>query len=152
LKKIDSDSPFDAASGARLEQDAYGASGLVASQKTLFRTQSVYLENLTPYGDYSYFVDMIQQNGIADEWKLEVRELRKLVFNKTGTGYSEKFIHSAFECKYKINCNSNQVCTSGRCLVDGTPRFTLTWTGDDDLDLSVAAPRGKRISLTQKKR
>jgi hypothetical protein len=49
----------------------------------------------------------------------------------------------ASEC---IAANQGSVCVNNECLRDGNPRFTLTWTGDDDLDLSVVTPAGVKIS------
>jgi hypothetical protein len=32
-------------------------------------------------------------------------------------------------------------------LLDGTPRFKLTWQGSDDFDISAKSPQGNLISL-----
>jgi hypothetical protein len=53
------------------------------------------------------------------------------------------YCDTAAEC---IAANQGSVCVSNECLRDGNPRFTLTWTGDDDLDLSVVTPAGVNIS------
>lgn len=40
-----------------------------------------------------------------------------------------------------VAANEGNVCVQNTCLHDGMPRFTLTWSGDDDLDLAVYTPR-----------
>ena len=51
-----------------------------------------------------------------------------------------------------VDCCSNEdcvnlqgLCISNTCVTDGNPRFTLTWTGDDDLDVHVITPFGFEI-------
>jgi hypothetical protein len=50
-------------------------------------------------------------------------------------------------CQTTADCGGNkpQVCVSNRCIHDGNPRITLTWDGDDDLDLLVVTPDGATI-------
>ena len=52
-------------------------------------------------------------------------------------------------CSINSDCpfdESQQVCVNRRCVHDGNPRISLTWEGDDDLDLSVTTPKGVEIS------
>ena len=37
------------------------------------------------------------------------------------------------------------MCEETKCINKGNPRFTLTWFGDDDLDLYVITPQGDQI-------
>ena len=50
-------------------------------------------------------------------------------------------------CQTTADCGGikPQVCASNRCIHDGNPRITLTWDGDDDLDLLVVTPDGATI-------
>jgi hypothetical protein len=88
---------------------------------------------------------MITQKGVADEWRIEVSEFGDESFAQSGSGVSEAYPYTAAECLVDANCGANQVCIFNRCIVDGTPRFTLTWSGDDDYDLSVDPPDGHTI-------
>jgi hypothetical protein len=51
------------------------------------------------------------------------------------------------ECCTGQDCLGDEVCTQNTCIDEGEPRFTLTWTGDDDLDLIVRTPNGTFISF-----
>lgn len=42
---------------------------------------------------------------------------------------------------------AEQRCTSNRCIHTGHPRITLTWYGNDDLDLHVITPAGTTINF-----
>merc|ERR1712232_437075 len=55
------------------------------------------------------------------------------------------------KCCDDTHCNGNQVCTSGFCFPGKTLRFSLTWEGNDDLDLHAKAPT-KRKWLWRKNR
>mmetsp|Transcript_23032 Transcript_23032/g.38068 ORF Transcript_23032/g.38068 Transcript_23032/m.38068 type:complete len:658 (-) Transcript_23032:243-2216(-) len=55
---------------------------------------------------------------------------------------------TALQCNSAAECVASKegsVCINNECLHDGNPRFTLTWTGDDDLDLSVITPFGTKV-------
>jgi hypothetical protein len=53
------------------------------------------------------------------------------------------------ECTDAADCIADQrgtLCVNNECLNEGNPRITLTWEGDDDLDLYVFTPGGAVIS------
>uniref|UniRef100_A0A7S3K2Y7 Fibronectin type-III domain-containing protein n=1 Tax=Aureoumbra lagunensis TaxID=44058 RepID=A0A7S3K2Y7_9STRA len=53
-----------------------------------------------------------------------------------------------FECCTPADCGENEElysCENALCLHKGNPRFTLSWAGDDDLDLHVMTPSGYEI-------
>ena len=52
------------------------------------------------------------------------------------------------QCNINADCiaaNQGANCVNNQCLHDGNPRITLTWEGDDDLDLIVMTPDGTTI-------
>mmetsp|Transcript_10661 Transcript_10661/g.15684 ORF Transcript_10661/g.15684 Transcript_10661/m.15684 type:complete len:547 (-) Transcript_10661:854-2494(-) len=53
------------------------------------------------------------------------------------------------ECVVDNDCANGltltRLCVNNHCLNEGDPRITLTWEGDDDLDLSVYTPQGARV-------
>mmetsp|Transcript_28872 Transcript_28872/g.54264 ORF Transcript_28872/g.54264 Transcript_28872/m.54264 type:complete len:784 (+) Transcript_28872:444-2795(+) len=51
------------------------------------------------------------------------------------------------ECCQDADCPGNEVCRSRICILDGNPRFTLTWNSGDDYDLQVTPPAGNTISF-----
>ncbi|KAL3932999.1 MAG: hypothetical protein SGBAC_010591 [Bacillariaceae sp.] len=54
-----------------------------------------------------------------------------------------------YECCADSSCGIGEVCLQRQCLADGTPRFTLSWTGNDDIDLAVITPGGSVVSAFQ---
>ena len=120
-----------------------------------YHTQNVYFprNGSSPNGEYTYFVDLTQQNGTAlDAWTLEVRDKGETVAVRTGSGSSEFFsflkipdvaglVEGGQTCKIQpdILCCATpdcplegDVCVSFRCITEalpGTPRFTLSWAG-----------------------
>jgi len=54
-----------------------------------------------------------------------------------------------FECCADSSCGNGEVCVQRQCLTDGTPRFSLTWIGNDDIDLAVITPGGSVVSAFQ---
>lgn len=53
------------------------------------------------------------------------------------------------ECVSDDECffaDRGDLCIAGQCITNGNLRFTLTWDGDDDLDLIVITPFGNSIS------
>ena len=51
------------------------------------------------------------------------------------------------ECCQDTDCSTDEVCRNRKCVDEGSPRFTLTWNGADDYDLSVTPPIGSTISF-----
>jgi hypothetical protein len=52
------------------------------------------------------------------------------------------------ECTANLDCldsGKGDLCVNFSCIHDGNPRVTLTWEGDDDLDLAVYTPDGVRV-------
>jgi hypothetical protein len=57
-------------------------------------------------------------------------------------------------CDSKTECiddGRGDICVNNVCLHEGNPRFTLTWEGDDDIDLTVQTPAGVNISYEDPK-
>lgn len=66
--------------------------------------------------------------------------------NEEGTGGDD--YSSRQECTANADCvnaDKGELCVNFSCIHAGNPRVTLTWTGDDDLDLAVYTPDGVRI-------
>jgi len=57
------------------------------------------------------------------------------------------------QCSEDSECGNNKdfptLCVSSRCLNEGRPRITLTWVGNDDIDLRVTTPQGKTVNYTE---
>jgi hypothetical protein len=117
-----------------------------AVQAQTFHTESIYFPSESPFGEYLFFVETSKQHGFADDWKIVVTELGVTVFNQTGFGTSDVFSYVALECKVNADCQQGKICLNNHCMTDGTPRFTITWQGNDDLDISAKSPRGNLIS------
>jgi hypothetical protein len=140
LDTIDFITTSDAISGGMFEADENEDVAEIT-----FHTESVYFPLDSPTGEYVFFVDMITQNGVADEWRLEATEFGEEIFVETNSGGSQAFAFIAIQCKTDADCAASDICVWNRCLVNGTPRFTLTWEGDGDLYLSVEPPAGEVI-------
>jgi hypothetical protein len=62
---------------------------------------------------------------------------------------SEVAQNSRGECVVAEDCMKSKkgtLCVNNACLHEGSPRITLTWVGDDDLDLSVYTPGDVKIA------
>mmetsp|Transcript_12338 Transcript_12338/g.18955 ORF Transcript_12338/g.18955 Transcript_12338/m.18955 type:complete len:815 (+) Transcript_12338:100-2544(+) len=72
-----------------------------------------------------------------------------LAFQEEEGGPSEDNVPVQAECSIDADCASNlaiaRLCINHHCVNEGDPRITLTWEGDDDLDLSVVTPQGVRV-------
>jgi hypothetical protein len=132
---------FDSASGGVFEDDKNKA---VQSQAS--HTKSVYFPSNSPFGKYQFFVETNKQKGLLDDWKIEAIVKGKIEDMITGAGKSKVFsVVAVQQCKINNDCRKDQFCLNNRCMTQGTLRFTLTWEGTDDLDISVKAPQGKLI-------
>ena len=138
--RISVGSPIDSYSGAIFEADKNDGVETLSSC-----TENVYVPEGYPGGEYYFYVDMLAEKGAIEEWSLEVTEFGETVYSQTGSGHSKFFKYVAAECVIDDHCRENDFCFENRCIVDGTPRFTLSWEGDDDLDLSVNPPVGSRV-------
>lgn len=61
-------------------------------------------------------------------------------------------MNEADDCTVDADCiikELGQLCVANLCLRRGNPRITLTWTGDDDLDLSVVTPLAAKIDFEE---
>ena len=139
---INAASLMDPYSGAVFEEDKN--MGVLSPSS---HTQNVYFPKGYPGGEYFFYVDATAQRGAAEKWTLQVIEFGQevLVESAYGSSSSKFFQYTAPECILDDHCLENDICYKNRCLVDGTPRFTLSWEGDDDLDLYVTPPSGKRV-------
>jgi len=54
------------------------------------------------------------------------------------------------ECVTDDDCPNDSICNEGTCVRKGNPRFTLTWFGDDDLDIHAIPPGGEEIYYDNK--
>jgi uncharacterized protein YfaP (DUF2135 family) len=117
-----------------------------------------------PSGAYTYFVSSFVPNGELDTWTVSVFVDDEEVASQTGNGTSELLVFEYIgganpsptpigcnfavdECCNDSDCSGGSLCVQRTCIDDGNPRITLTWTGDDDLDLTVTPPLGETISF-----
>lgn len=156
---------IDETSGGFFEDDpARGGFGFHV-ENTVFTGSNI------PSGEYLYVANSRTPRGTKDYWELRVYAFDELVSLKTGQGDSVSFSYffdsdnaprptaspsfielcepRTNECCIDSDCGPLQVCIQRICITEGNPRFTLQWTGDDDLDLAVRTPLGSIISLDQ---
>lgn len=161
--EISADRTFDLFSGGRFEmstnQDQFG-----------MHVENVYFPILgSPVGEFLYGVRINQQVESMDSWTLEVYEGGEIVDSRTGEGTSVEFPYIrnetvegpqrprpspprcspiSDECCLDSDCDGSDICVQRTCIGEGSPRITLRWTGDDDLNLFVEAPNGAVLSPT----
>eukprot|EP00934_Nitzschia_sp_Nitz4_P006760 Nitzschia sp. Nitz4//scaffold90_size81538//32378//38032//NITZ4_005319-RA/size81538-augustus-gene-0.92-mRNA-1//-1//CDS//3329560011//6750//frame0 len=110
-----------------------------------------------PSGTYLYYVRSSRAQGSNDSWELSVSVDGTEQVSNNGTGDSSIFLYvfeeefptatpASPECDTDADCSSSKLCVEGTCIFSGNPRITMTWTGDDDLDLSVITPDGETIN------
>ena len=108
---------------------------------------------------------------LDDRWTVRVYVNDEEVASETGFGdsifftfdYSENMLEEQTptpapvsectpldECCEDRDCNVDEVCVQRTCIDRGNPRFTLTWIGDDDLDLSVVTPMGTTVAASRR--
>jgi len=145
------------------------------------RIENIYFApNKGPNGVYPYYVHSYQTDGEDDAWKVEIYIDGKEVSTESGQGSSEVLffdysgdksildntssdppVHveeacdlltiSDGQCCSDLECFPNEACASRNCVDEGNPRFTLSWEGENDLDLLVITPLGKAIFLSNTK-
>jgi uncharacterized protein YfaP (DUF2135 family) len=121
-----------------------------------------------PTGGYLYNVSSFEKRGAGDdEWSVSVFLNNTLVDSRAGRGDSETYTFIfeegevdgpppdsdcdplSVECCVDDECISGQVCTFlNFCINKGSPRFTLEYVGDDQIDLTVVTPVGTTVSLS----
>ena len=137
---IYSGSWIDPTHGAVFEDDVNGAVTTNA-----YHAENLYFPTGRPGGLYYFMVEVFAQRYLKDRWTLKVIEFGDTIIEETGFGVSQWFNYTATECRSNSHCPSGTVCIANFCIDDGSPRFTLTWRGDDDLDLGVVPPLGNKI-------
>ena len=159
--EISSNEEFDAASGGRYQQDANQIVFGLHVENVYFPVEGA------PTGSFSYGVRRNTQTGSDDRWTVRVWEGGELVSTEVGRGESDIFQYSrnvkdddsssdskpprcnvvTDECCFDSDCeNEYDICVQRTCIAEGTPRITLLWSGDDDLNLSVITPGGQVVS------
>jgi hypothetical protein len=159
--EISNSQTFDALSGGSYENDGDQNQAGAHVENIYFPVSGA------PPGQFSYGVRSSNSNGFADPWVIHVYEDGELVDTKLGSGESVLFdyLRNGFdgpqrpppestrcspladECCLDSDCGSDdEICVQRICIEEGYPRITLTWTGDDDLDLRVVTPNGAVLS------
>lgn len=155
-------SPTDPASEGIYQDDSNRA-----ATESVFHVQNVYFprNGQSPNGEYRFYVQSLEQKGISDPWGLQAfvgrgqtdyfgsgtSDTFRILKFPPGTGDNESPCRrgEGIECCGKQDCNiggsSDWLCVQSTCITDGHPRFTLSWNGDDDLDIYVVTPNGERI-------
>jgi uncharacterized protein YfaP (DUF2135 family) len=128
-----------------------------------------------PNGVYQYYVQTFRSSNDNDNWTVTVYVDTEAVSVNTGQGSSDVFFFDfqqiktptlppvvgvgpptpaqedcdpfSSECCSNAACLHTEVCTSHICIDEGAPRFTLTWEGENDLDLLVLTPLGTVVSF-----
>lgn len=121
----------------------------------VFHTQNAYFpDDNAGNGEYAYFVEVIEQKGIAEDfWEIELVYRGETQVVQKGAGPSQTFnflkipdirglpsgtgdcaLQDGIECCEASDCPfSGDLCVSFRCIPDGSLRFTLTWFGGKQL-------------------
>lgn len=87
----------------------------------------------------------LNTGGVLSE-QYAVSAIQEEVFDDTVTQPPRTECTTNQEC---VDMSTGTMCVNNECLNEGKPRFTLTWTGDDDLDLSVFTPAGREVSISR---
>ncbi|KAG7360430.1 CD80-like C2-set immunoglobulin domain containing protein [Nitzschia inconspicua] len=127
--------------------------------------------NQGPVGIYQYYVESFRATDDDDPWTITVFIAGQVVSVESGLGSSEVFVfdfdsmivptvspnlppiealcnNATAECCMDDACFPNEACTFQTCVDEGNPRFTLSWEGENDLDLLVQTPLGTVISFS----
>jgi len=143
-EQIFTENTHDSTTGGYYEGDKNG----LATEST-WHTQSIHFPPSAPPGSYIFFVYPITQVGtITDSWELNIWNSGKQEKKETGAGFSNYFSFSMFQCVSDGDCSGSENCIDNYCVADGTPHFVLTWTGQDDIDISIQTPQGAIINST----
>lgn len=156
--------PIDTYSGGRFDGDDLQSFAGLHVENVFFPT------NGGPIGTYQYSLQSYDVVDYADTWTITVYVNGEPVDTTTGTGNSDSMtfdyalgstvqsrtIHSCSldqdECCTDSDCINDDTseysysCIQRTCIPEGNPSIILTWTGDDDLDLTVYTPQGTEIS------
>jgi hypothetical protein len=87
------------------------------------------------------------EREFLDAFSTDIGVITKV--QETNVGDNGKLV-SRKECTVDNDCVSidkGTLCVHNQCLHTGNPRVTLTWKGDDDLDLAVVTPNGTVIDF-----
>lgn len=150
------DNPFDPVSGGELEED-------IVPEGVGFHAENIYFP-MGPLGMYAYFI----RGGGSDIWNVSIALDDLVVERVSGVGdgaFQFQFADvlptsspfpatqspmvlcttSDFECCMDSDCSNGESCANKNCVQDGALRFTLTWSGQGDIDLRVQPPEGDLI-------
>jgi hypothetical protein len=139
-RTLNSENPSEQSGGKYENDDNLGVAGLS------YHRVSVHFPVAFNGGEYGFYVFLKKQVNAMDLWKLEVRELGKVMETRQGRGSSMNFLYKTSICTDDEDCGLNRICVFNQCIQDGTPRFTLVWEGKSTIDLSVKPPNGLVIS------
>jgi hypothetical protein len=74
-------------------------------------TESVYFPAKAPFGEYVFYVDLIAQYGVADEWRVEVNEGdKKKVSTKINSGNSQHIPTSPLNAQKLQTADLTNMC------------------------------------------
>lgn len=134
--------PIDNETGGKFEGDRNAA-----VTGTAWRTQNIYFPPGAPPGTYLFFVETIHQRGIADIWNVTAWNNGEIEKSSEASGFSGQLSLNIFECTKDEQC-TDKMCFYNHCIPDTQSklRFTLTWAGSDEIDISIQTPLGKQIS------
>jgi hypothetical protein len=93
------------------------------------------------------FLDALNEVLSGSPVELSGKKMSALLISEE-VNNPEPSIDNRQECTNNKDCLlkfKGDFCINNQCIRNGNPRITLTWYGDDDLDLSVTTPDGERV-------